>query len=231
MKKSTTISLVFLFITLGCLCINPVLAGTPDVNPYGHWGMSPGDVLNYDVTSDNSGPWANSSVQIIIESNHTATIDSTIYDILNASIYNVTSSSYIKNPEIQLTGYNDLKHKWYGGHLVCLGFPVPVPLPFNLTMVNESIYLGANATGWGQITSNVCGGNSLVYSNGSASLTVTYDTENGICLENTIIGASSTWLFNCQCPWIPGYSPLIILGIIIIGLAALAYSVRRKKKL
>ncbi|MHA1112651.1 MAG: hypothetical protein ACTSRE_16270 [Promethearchaeota archaeon] len=226
MKKSSLMSLVFLFIILGCLCINPVLAGTPDVTPQGNWGMSPGDELHYDVSTDESGSWVNFSAVI--------TITDIIYDkndVLWATIYNETGSSWILYPGDEFSHYDNDTFWWFGGYQVSLGMPIPAPIPFNLTMVNESICWGANATGWGSFTSSQVGSDTLIYSNGSVSLEVTYDTDNGICTENIISGASSSWAFDCQCPWIPGYSPLIILTSIIVSLATLTYAVQRKKKL
>ena len=238
MKKSSQISLGLLIIIVGSLCLSYGAAQTPNVTPYGYWGTSPGDELCYRVSSDETGSWIDSNVTFFIEDNYNGSADSNDYNFLSVSIYDYTHDSWIEEIPIPMTGYNETTYLWYGGGNVSLGLPIPAPIPFNATLVNHSIYIGAIASGWGTISSSITNGTQHIfsYSNGTDSLIVTYDTATGICLNNTAVGSSFNTVIDCQCPWIksnpfiPGYEIIVIFSVITANVAAIIWIIQRKKK-
>ena len=239
MKKSSKISLAVLIIIIGSLCINPIVAQTPNSTPYGYWGISVEERICYAVETDASGSLVNYSIGIYITNNTDGTVGSEYYNFLTAKIYNHTGDFWIEYPEIKLTGYNDTTYQWYGGDQVLLGMPTPAPLPFNETLVEETIYDSLVASGWSSPSSNVTGGNTFMYYDGPKSLIVVYNTTTGICVSNTLIGSIRTVL-GCECPWIwpldpppppiPGYPLVTLLGVFVVGVGVLIWTVVRKKK-
>lgn len=154
MKNTPLVILIGLLIGIvGSFCIGTTSALTPE----GVWGISAGDELFYKMTLKD-GPFEvmqYEKISITKIQTNTITFLTTEYDcnFVYAITYVYNGTEWIEsNAETEWVGYNNNTHQYYGGLQLCLGFPRPSFLPFDLEDVWDTMNYNASYTGWGPYT-------------------------------------------------------------------------------